>query len=81
MSPSAPPAPEPPFGLCVARRLGRARQPVLRIFDLDEPDFAEFAALRNLAHAAHKRIGGVVVGEREDAVRLVDRGFHLLPFR
>jgi hypothetical protein len=52
------------------RRLGRARHPVLQIFDLDEPDFAEYVALRHSTYAAHERIGGVVVGEREDAVRL-----------
>ena len=33
-----------PFGLLVARRLRRAGQPVLRIFDLDEADLAEIAA-------------------------------------
>ena len=71
---------DPPLGLLVAGRLGRAGQPVLRIFDLDEADLAEFAVPHHLAHAAHQRIAGVVVGEGEDAARIVDRVLHLLGF-
>ena len=35
-----------PLGLLVAGRLGRAAQPVLRIFDLRQPQFAELAGAR-----------------------------------
>ena len=63
-----------PLGLLVAGRLGRPGQPVLRIFDLHEPDHAEIAALDHLAHPPHQRIAGVIVGQREDAARLLDRG-------
>ena len=68
-----------PLGLLVAARLGRPGQPVLRIFDLHEADDAEVAAPDHLAHPPHQRIAGVIVGEREDLSRLLDRRLH--PFR
>ena len=79
MSPSAPPAPErfgidAPFRLFVAGRLGRPGQPVLRIFDLDEADFAEIAGLDHFARAPHQGIAGVIVRQRENAARFLDRG-------
>ena len=38
-----------PFGLLVAGGLGRASQPVLRIFRLNEPDLAKLASADHLA--------------------------------
>ena len=67
-----------PFGLLVAGRLGRPGQPVLRILGLNETDLAEFARPNHLAHAAHQGIAGVIMGQREDEARLLDRGLHLL---
>ena len=69
-----------PLGLLVAALLGRPGQPVLRIFDLHQAELAEIAALDHLAHPAHQRIAGVIVGEREDAARLLDRRLHPLGF-
>ena len=69
-----------PLGLLVAALLGRPGQPVLRIFDLHQPKDAEIAALDHLAHPAHQRIAGVIVGEGEEAARLLDRRLHPLGF-
>ena len=76
ISPIAPPAPDvfgidAPFGLFVAGGLGRLRQPVLGIFDLDQPDFAEIARLDHFARAPHQGIAGVIMRDRENQAGLV----------
>ncbi len=42
---------------------------------------AEVGRADHLAHAAHQRIAGVVVGERKDAAGLLDRRLHAPRFR
>ena len=86
MSPSAPPAPER-FG---STRHSACLLPVVSVGPVSQScGYSTWTrrisprspAANHLAHPAHERIAGVIVGERKDAPRLLDRGLHLPGFR
>ena len=55
-----------PVGLFLARILEWLRQPILRVFDLNDPDRAELTGLHHGAGVTDQRIAGIIIGDSED---------------
>ena len=55
-------------------------QPALDVFGADRLDLAQFTGEHHLAGLSHERVAGVVVGDGEDDIRLLDDGRQILRF-